>query len=169
MRKDINYFIEKAKEGGFVSYALNEFRICGWLKEDSSFIDEMQEEMCLNILETIDLIANQGHSGFSFSYFIGCLTRLVNFKPLTPLTGDSDEWIYMKDGLYQNKRCYSVFKEVDKDGNVIKVYNLGGKIFEELDGVRYSSNVDIDFPYSVPDKPECVKADKEGNILVNGG
>lgn len=168
MRKDINYFIEKAKEGGFISYALNEFKVCGWLKEDNTFIDEMQEKICLNILETIELITNQGHSEFSFSYFISCLTRLTNFKPLIPLSGDDNEWIYIKDGLYQNKRCYSVFKEVDKDGNVIRAYNVAGKIFEEPDGVRYRSNdsfVDIDFPYNVPDKPEYVKVDKEGNVL----
>ena len=36
--------------------------------------------------------ANEGHSGFSASYAISILTKLMDFKPLSPLTGEDDEW-----------------------------------------------------------------------------
>lgn len=41
------------------------------------------------------------------------MRRLVAAKPLTPLTGTDDEWMEVADGVFQNRRCSSVFKEND--------------------------------------------------------
>lgn len=37
--------------------------------------------------------------------------RLVRCLPLTPLTGEPDEWHECGDGVFQNVRCPSVFKD----------------------------------------------------------
>jgi hypothetical protein len=107
----------------FREYAMDEFKYAGWLNEDGSFKDAMQEALCENILKILDIFAEEGHSGSSASYAIGLLTKLLKFEPLGPLTGEDWEWTYVSDGLYQNKRCSQVFKE---DGNV---YDSIGKVF----------------------------------------
>lgn len=52
----------------------------------------MQDLINKNILEIIEVFSNQGHSGFSAGYAISVLERLLRYKPLTPLTGEPDEW-----------------------------------------------------------------------------
>ena len=37
--------------------------------------------------------------------------RLIAGKPITPLTGSDDEFTEVADGVFQNKRCSSVFKD----------------------------------------------------------
>lgn len=45
-----------------------------------------------NIISIVEMFSEQGHSSFSASYAISHLTRLLEFKPLSPLTGEDDEW-----------------------------------------------------------------------------
>ena len=131
------------------------------MTEDSP--DEMNRSMRKHILHMMQEFANEGHSGFSASYAINILTKLMDFKPLSPLTGEDDEWIKHDYGIneltYQNKRRSSVFK--DGDG---ECYDIDGKVFWEWykddDGhvslSYYScreSRVPVTFPYIVPDKP----------------
>jgi len=126
--------------------------------------DEMNVLMRKHILHMMNEFAEEGHSGFSASYAISILTKLMAFKPLTPLTGEDDEWTNVSDygsdnPHYQNKRLSSVFKNADgscydidgrvfwewyrdEDGNVSKTYYTGGE-----------SSVPVAFPYTVPDKP----------------
>ena len=83
----------------------------------------------------------------------------MDFKPLSPLTGDAAEWNEVGEGQWQNKRRSSVFKNADgscydidgrvfwewykdEDGNASKTYYTGGE-----------SSIPVTFPYSVPDKP----------------
>ena len=70
-----------------LSYAENELNRIG-MTEDSP--DEMNRMMRKHILHMMQEFANEGHSGFSASYAISILTKLMDFKPLSPLTGD--EW-----------------------------------------------------------------------------
>lgn len=120
--------------------------------------DEMNAAMCDHILKMVDVFAEEGHSGFSAEYAIGILQKLLRWQPLSPLTGEDDEWIENEDGPFQNKRCSRVFKD-RKDG---QAYDIRGKVFVEHDGVSYTSRdsrVDIQFPY-VP-KTEYVNVEKE--------
>lgn len=39
------------------------------------------------------------------------IKRLIACKPLTPLTGDEDEWVEVGPSVFQNKRLPSVFKD----------------------------------------------------------
>jgi hypothetical protein len=57
------------------------------------------------VLDLIDVFADQGHSGLSTSIVIGLFEKLALLKPLSPLTGEDDEWTEVSDGVFQNKRA----------------------------------------------------------------
>lgn len=95
-----------------------------------------------------------------FDYFI----KAVNFRPLTPLTGEDWEWgdaleTFYGETLYQNARYSSVFKNENGES-----YNIDAIVFHEYDsdneycnsytgnefyinGKSYSSTQNITFPY----------------------
>ena len=133
-------------------YAKDELKRIGMIDSGEPYNDFATKA----ILDLIELFASQSHSGFSASYVINAFNRLARFKPLSPLTGEDDEWddVGFEDGLLQNKRYSAVFK--DKDGNA---YNIEGKVFSDDGEIWYScreSRVNVTFPYTVPDKPEMV-------------
>lgn len=72
--------------------------------------DDIQDWIEKCVLEVLDLIANQDHSGFTHRYLLSLLIPLLKGKPITPLTGKEWEWGTSCDPT-QNKRCYDVFKE----------------------------------------------------------
>jgi len=140
------------------THAMDELDRIG-MTEDSP--DKMNVAMRKHILHMMQEFADEGHSGFSASYAISILTKLMQFKPLSPLTGEDDEWIkddYGGEISYQNKRLSSVFKD---DGSC---YDIDGKVFwewfkdEDGNAVKTyytcrDSHVDVTFPYTPPDKP----------------
>jgi hypothetical protein len=111
--------------------------------------DEMQQMMNKHILEMVKMFAEEGHSGFSASYAVGILEKLLRYEPLKPLTGDDSEWVkleYGDDMMWQNKRCSHVFKGADG-----RAYDSQGRIFREPNGNCYQSSgsrVYIEFPYT---------------------
>jgi hypothetical protein len=116
---------------------------------------EMQQMMTKHILHMVAEFSKEGHSGTSGSYAIGALTRLLNFEPLSPLTGEADEWNEVSDGVFQNRRCAHIFK----DGLDGQAYDSQGKVFREPSGACFTgreSRVNITFPYVVPDRPNFV-------------
>lgn len=92
--------------------------------------DEMQDWLEKCVLEVLDLIASQGHSGFTHGYLLSLLIPLLKDKPITPLTGKEWEW-ENSYGLTQNKRCPGVFKE--SDGSA---YFIHGRAFSVNGGKR---------------------------------
>jgi len=134
-----------------IEYARKELELIG---DDG---DEMQAKMNEHVLEMVKTFEDQGHSGLSAAYAINQLQRLLNFKPLKPLTGEDDEWTNVHDDSFQNKRCSTVFKEGQ---NNITAYNIEGRIFSDDDGKTFftskESFMPITFPYEVPEKPEEV-------------
>ena len=144
-----------------VSYAENELDRMG-LTDDGE--DGYNTMMRKHLLHMVKEFADEGHSGFSASYALQCLEKLLHFKPLSPLTGEDDEWhdVSEMSGTthYQNKRCSSVFKD-GKDG---EAYDIDGKVFwewirteDDREIKSYytgrESRVPVTFPYRVPDKP----------------
>ena len=96
--------------------------------------DEMQDWIEKCVLDILDLIANQGHSGFSHGYLLSLLIPLLKGKPATPLTGN--DWEGDNEyGLIQNKRCFSVFKEKKS-----KEYFTEGYAFSDDGGKTYWTN-----------------------------
>ena len=130
---------------------------------------DMQRQINDDVLDILRVLETQGHSGLSIKYLIGVLTKLVRFQPLTPLTGGDDEWVEVKEGLWQNKRCSALFK--DAEGNAR--WN-DGIIFEDQNGCRFaayhmqaedgsvlSSAVPVTFPWTPPE-PKLVKVKQLG-------
>ena len=138
-----------------VDYAKDELKRIGMIDSGEAYNDWATKA----ILDLIELFASQNHSGFSAPYVINAFSRLAMFKPLSPLTGEDDEWNEVVPDFFQNKRYSAVFK--DKDG---AAYNIEGKIFTD-DGETWYTNrdsrVNVAFPYVVPDKPERVYRNKE--------
>lgn len=77
-------------------------------------------------LKAFESLCGDGHSGFSFSMTRQILERLMNELPLTPITEEDFDNVpkennfRSKDGSVdiQCPRKYSLFKRIDKDGNV---------------------------------------------------
>jgi len=162
----------------------------------------------------IEIFKAQGHSGFSASYVIGYIKRLIltydetkrdlekmlksedkdgmqtlitdnifdiynacenlnvsetglilsllEHKPLTPLTGEDNEWgeSFDDDNLQQNNRCSAVFREKYDNGLIIPYY-LDDTVYSDDGGLSfYSTNKfgrkEISFPFTVPEKSEYV-------------
>lgn len=131
-----------------VEYAKKELDLID-MRDDSP--DEMNREMRKCILDIIELFASQGHSGFSASYLTDTVSKLMRYAPLSPLTGEDDEWMdissHMGEGKpwFQNRRHSSVFK--DETG----AYDIDGKVFVNQHGVAFTSaesRTPVTFPYT---------------------
>ena len=116
-----------------VEFAQAELENAGLFDSDSDY-DGMIGEAAMKVVR---VFSDQGHSGFSGSIMLQILGKILDFKPLTPLTGDDNEWTKLNhdedDMRYQNKRCPGVFK--DSDG---RAYNINGKVFVDSDGDAYT-------------------------------
>ncbi len=114
--------------------------------------------------ELLKVFEEQGHSGYSAQLVKQIFSRLVDGKPLTPVTDEEDQWtefaqyLSVDDGIrrYQHKRMNSLFKHVDANGKVsindidrVKVYD------KEIDAYYRTRFIDelineiwpIEFPY----------------------
>ena len=113
----------------YKEHAELEFRAAGWTNEDGKFDDDMQELMCTQVLELLDLFSEHGHSGSTAPYALNLFTTLAKYEPIVPLTGEDWEWRkldYHDDMRHQNIRCSRVFKGADG-----RAYDIDGRIFWE--------------------------------------
>jgi len=141
-------------------WAKNEIERAGLFDKDKDFYGGMTGK---SIMELVEVFQKQGHSGMSASIVGSMFHRLVKWKPLTPLTGEDDEWNDMGDGQFQNKRYSAVFKSKERGA-----YDINAVVFEEPSGSRYQSGTgfrNIEFPYMPPDYPEVILVDNEGNPI----
>lgn len=122
--------------------------------------DEIRMQKLINkdILDLVEMFANQGHSGFTANYTINILMKLLKQSFVTPLTGEDDEWGEVSEGVYQNKREGSIFKQSDRfDG---KAYYLDGKAFSDDGGKSFYTNGDscviVEFPLRELPKTEYI-------------
>lgn len=112
--------------------------------------DEMQDAIEAHVLKMVETFADEGHSGSSGAYTLSILSKVLAFEPVTPLTGNDDEWVEVgaQNGkpLYQNNRCGRVFREGDD-----YAYDIEGKVFRDPDGSCFTSRdsrVPVTFPYT---------------------
>lgn len=113
----------------YKNHALREFRAAGWVNETGEFIDKYQEAICNDVLNLLELFSSKGNSGTSAPYMVHLFEQLALFKAISPLTGEDYEWMEVSDGVFQNTRCSSVFKQSDRfDG---QPYDIDGVIFYE--------------------------------------
>lgn len=124
----------------YVDFAKDELTRAGMFAADSDYGGMLGDA----VMKMITAFAEEGHSGASASAAINLFSRLAKFEPLTPLTGADDEWREIEPGVFQNTRCYRIFK---KNGDA---YDSEGRIFRYPDGIcvtRRESRVPITFPY----------------------
>lgn len=108
-------------------HAQNEFKAAGWLNNDGTFKNKMQEKICKHVLKLLDVFHEEGHSGSSALYAIRLFSMLAKFEPLVPLTGEDWEWNEVGSDMWQNKRCSHVFKDANRfDG---QAYDINGIVF----------------------------------------
>ncbi len=101
------------EESNLVSHARRELELAG---NDPEFND------CL--IGAVKAFANYGHSGGSASVAIPILVDLLQFRNLTPLTNDPNEWMKIEEeiggpSLWQSRRNSEAFSN---DGG--KTYRL---------------------------------------------
>lgn len=138
---------------GLITHAEKEMALA-WPEKD-----EMQDMVKKDVLQLIEVFAKQGHSGMSAPYVLNVFQRLARFEPLTPLTGEENEWCDVGDNMFQNNRCGEVFK-CGKNG---EAYWINGKIFREPTGNTYTNKnscVPVVFPWTKPE-PEIVEVPAE--------
>lgn len=116
-------------------------------------------------LALLKVFSEQGHSGMSAPHAIALFEKLASWKPIAPLTGADDEWVDVGEDTWQNRRDSTVFK--GKDG---QAYDIDGRVFwgwysaPDIDEGKpyksyftsYDSRVNVEFPWTRPDKPEYV-------------
>ena len=106
------------EENTLVEHARRELSLIGQTEEDPEFTK--------SIIKAVEGFTSYGHSGGSAPIGIGMLTELLQFKNLSPLTDNPDEWMQHGEdvwpepgGIWQNKRNSEAFS---KDGG--KTYYL---------------------------------------------
>lgn len=144
-------------------WAEQELRYAGYDINDPE--DGPKRWLAEGTLELLKVFADQGHSGMSAPFAVALFEKLAMWKPIAPLTGKDDEWNDVGEGTWQNRRNSAVFKK--EDG---QAYWMDGRVFwewysshEHDDGKPFKSyytssgsRVNIEFPWTQPDKPEYV-------------
>jgi len=145
-----------------LKHAKRELALLGYLPAEQLEDDDPNKLVQQNILELLEVFSKQGHSGMSAPYVIGMFFKLASHEPLTPLTGEDQEWEKVDFQTFQNLRCSRVFKNI----NTGEVYDVQGRVFEEPDGARFTSNksiVPVTFPY-IP-TVDVVKVTEDGETI----
>lgn len=158
----------KQKKTTLKEWALNELkRIENTCTDEDSL--RVQKMVTKNVMDIITVFDSQNHSGFSANYTINQVIRLLRRIPLTPLTGEEDEWYepYGPDNTQQNKRETTVFR---RNFDNSTAYDIHGREFSNDGGKTWwtdsNSSVPVTFPYVVPVAPERVYLEKENKENV---
>lgn len=134
-----------------VDFAKDEFKRLNIDVDNKTSEDDFDIWGANCVIELLEVLSKQGHSGLSAGWTLDTFNRLANYKPLSPLTGKEDEWFLIseEENLYMNKRCPSVFS-TSKDGT--DAYFLDGRVFIDKDGCAFTnkhSKVYLTFPCDV--------------------
>jgi len=130
-----------------VAHALRELSLIGAGENNEDYEGKLRAA----VLEIVDVFSKQGHSGYSASLTVSMVEKLLRFMPLTPLTGEEDEWTHIDPSIggdiaAQNKRCSRVFRR--NDGST---FDVEGRVYREPDGTTYITNgsaTPVTFPYT---------------------
>lgn len=136
-------------ESNMVEWAKKELELLGMYNGD-----EMNEKLADSIIYMLREFGKVGHSGSSAWWTADILNRLLNWKNLSPLTPNKDEWMDitdMCDGnvMYQSKRnpaCFTTdfktFYDVDKKRNEKGGIDNPWSFEEEMSGNEVEASVD---------------------------
>ena len=105
----------------------------------------MQSRINKSLICLVGLFGMEGHSGFSAAYAHNLLNKLLDYKPVCPLTGEDSEWNEVESETYQNRRNSSVFKETKKG----EAYDIDAvRVEPDMDGYGTPVRFPIKFPYT---------------------
>jgi hypothetical protein len=110
---------------------------------------EEQAEVNKDILKIVDDFSSQGHSGFSASYTLNLLTRLLKFYPIKPITNSEDEWGKWQgpEGNKSRQACrYSALFQ-NEDGSVYDINRISKQYEDHMDSSWYGPNYYVKLPY----------------------
>lgn len=96
-----------------IKHAQTELEMIGAFSKEDDFYGGMTGK---SVMELIEVFSKQGHSGMSASLVADLFYKLVMYKPLQPITGKDEEWIFLDyddDCKWQNKRESGLFKHAD--------------------------------------------------------
>jgi hypothetical protein len=97
-----------------VNFAKAELRASGWFDADADY-DGAIAPVVVSMMETFTAY---GQSGGSADITVNVFAKLARHIPLTPLTGEDDEWyepLEMSEPRWQqNKRCHTIFRDKDR-------------------------------------------------------
>lgn len=89
------------------------------------------EEDTRIMMELLEKFLDRWDSGGAVWAVAPVFQRLLAGKPLSPLTGEPDEWMEVKTAsigedpaIWRNLRCSSVFKQARGEAGHIEAYNL---------------------------------------------
>jgi hypothetical protein len=94
-------------DSNLTTFAKDELQRAGFFDADADYDGELAHA----VMRLIEVFSDEGHSGASAGMAIRLFNRLARFEPITPLTGEPDEWIEVGSGTLQNRRCSHVFME----------------------------------------------------------
>lgn len=123
-----------------------------------------------NIFKLICTESSFVDTQFSVSIFMAFLGKLINYKPLLPLTGEDDEWMSYKNELMPDEpeRLQNIRNHcINRIGDIS--YNTEGYSFRTenstgLFGCFYSIKA-VEFPYDT--EPEVIVLPVSENPIVN--
>lgn len=128
---------EKFENSRYYTHAIREFKALGYIPPNEDQEDGPNKWIQENVLELLEVVSKQGHSGFSIGYVVSYFSKLAKFEPLSPILCTDDEWNEVTDNTYQNNRLSSVFKE--KDG---KPYYLDAIVWRDQTGSCFTGTVE---------------------------
>lgn len=102
-----------------IEHAKRELELAGLFDKDADPIYE--GEIARAVMRLVKTHAKEDHSGGSHVLVLSVFNKVINYKVLSPLTDDPDEWKETGPEHYQNKRQSSCFS---KDG---------GKTYYDID------------------------------------
>jgi len=137
---------DQPAKSNLAKFAEDELRRAGQFDNSGDFYGGMMGPAVLKLVETFSA---EGHSGMSASIARQLFHKLSDWKPLTPLTGEENEWNDVGNNMLQNARCSAVFKNVSTG----KAYFLDGQIFRDKRSTFTcrDSRKPMSFPCDVPE------------------
>lgn len=165
-QNEISDASESSEQNEETSFARRELEILEKACDTNDGL-EMQKEVTKCVMELMDVFGKQGHSGFSASYVVNLFKNLVEGKPLSPLTGDEDEWgeplDWGRNGavVQQNRRYSALFRE-NRDNST--AHCVDDIVFSDNGGVTWFTSgakaqkyrKPIKFPWMPPKEPRYV-------------
>jgi hypothetical protein len=102
-----------------LQHAKRELRAAGLFDADADF----NGDVAVQVSSLMEVFAAYGHSGASSEQTLDIFEKLARGMPLSPLTGEDDEWEVpegMGGQIQVNTRCSRVFKDDEMAWDVRK-------------------------------------------------